>query len=344
VISAEHQLLFLQKFQRLLDEGKTVSTYKFALLASIADIAIENGDVGNGRLTISSNQIAEKFIQLYWRQSLPFPSNGEILAANNGKQAAIINQIIDAQTTHGTLARLTMDAASWTNLAKSVARVITVMPLWKLQTVGSNTIDDFLYPNIGRGSHIELKEGVAYTLRRFHPQLTNMIHGSWIRWVRRHKHNQSILGETVDLGDFLFGSERSSLTHFVPLLQEIQKGSCFYCRSKIKGTGDVDHFIPWSQYPVDRGHNFVLTHAACNRSKSDMLASTDHLNKWVERNNDQEKILTDYFDRHQIHHDLDASSATAQWAYERAEQIGSYLWQEKRQLMVADSSWRLAFA
>jgi hypothetical protein len=35
----------------------------------------------------------------------------------------------------------------------------------------------------------------------------------------------------------------------------------------------VDHFIPWSRYPADLGHNFVLAHDRCINAKSDYLAA-----------------------------------------------------------------------
>ncbi len=34
------------------------------------------------------------------------------------------------------------------------------------------------------------------------------------------------------------------------------------------GTAHIDHFIPWSRYPIDLGHNFVLAHAGCNSAKA----------------------------------------------------------------------------
>jgi hypothetical protein len=41
--------------------------------------------------------------------------------------------------------------------------------------------------------------------------------------------NLDILGETTDLNQFLFGSERASLAVVRPVLIDIQHGLCFYC-------------------------------------------------------------------------------------------------------------------
>ena len=67
--------------------------------------------------------------------------------------------------------------------------------------------------------------------------------------------------------------ERSSLDVYKNILIDVQERRCFYCREDLHRGMDVDHFIPWSRYPVDLGHNFVLAHPACNNSKSDHLAA-----------------------------------------------------------------------
>ena len=94
-----------------------------------------------------------------------------------------------------------------------------------------------------------------------------------------------ILGETADLNEFLFGSERASLAAVRPVLMDIQRGACFYGRSSLKPANtDVDHFIAWARYPVDLGHNFVLADRACNGKKRDRLPAIVHLAAWMKRN------------------------------------------------------------
>jgi hypothetical protein len=46
----------------------------------------------------------------------------------------------------------------------------------------------------------------------------------------------------------------------------------------------VDHFIPWSRYRLDLGHNYALAHTRCNVDKSDRLAAFDRLKRWHGRN------------------------------------------------------------
>jgi hypothetical protein len=61
--TSEDQIRFLVQIQRLLNEGLFVATYKFALLQSLADIAIEQGDDSEASLAVSTDAIAEKFIR-----------------------------------------------------------------------------------------------------------------------------------------------------------------------------------------------------------------------------------------------------------------------------------------
>ena len=73
--TAEEQLRFLQNLQRLLDEGVFVSTYKFALLLALADLAVEKGNVGAAPLRLTVWEIAEKFVGYYWRQVIEYPGS-----------------------------------------------------------------------------------------------------------------------------------------------------------------------------------------------------------------------------------------------------------------------------
>ena len=89
------------------------------------------------------------------------------------------------------------------------------------------------------------------------------------------------------LDQFLFGSERAPLAMYLPILREVQEARCFYCQREVKTNEErahVDHFVPWSRYPVDLGHNFVLAHGSCNLAKADHLAATEHLARWSARN------------------------------------------------------------
>lgn len=326
----EQQIQFLIKIQRLLGEGKFVASYKFALLQALADLSVEKGDDSGEPLKLTTSDIADKFIHYYWRQTMPLPvpniDEALILRQNTGQQAAVVNRIVTIrEAVNGSMARAKADPHLWMPLVSEVAEVVRVMPLWKLQTIGQE-VEDFLYPNTEVGSEIELRPGVVYCLRQFHGLIQDLIQGGWVRFVRSISTNQNLLGETIDLREFLFGSERENLNVYREFLKDIQSGDCFYCNGRIPGAGDVDHFIPWVKYPVDLGHNFVLAHPSCNRHKRDYLAAENHLGNWFERNNKHFDDMKGFFGDQGINNDLSSSNQVTRWAYEQAENASAHVW------------------
>ncbi|MCA1565744.1 MAG: HNH endonuclease [Acidobacteria bacterium] len=344
--AAEEQVRFLLNLQRLLEEGSFVATYKHALLLSIADVCVEKGDDAGGRFRISTAELAEKFITYYWRQAVPYYSTGRnqagaVLKQNTGRQAAVISAISKAREDHGnSLAQLKMNPPAWEALKRRVTETIRVMPLWKLQTVGGQKLE-FLYVGVrGDETVIELKEGVCYCLRLFYGLVHELVRGAWLRFVRSINENKSLLGTASDLSDFMFGSGRAALEVYRQILIEYQHGNCFYCLRPLKDRSDVDHFIPWSRYPVDFGHNFVLAHGACNTRKADRLAAVEHLEKWCERNEMYGEELTVAFQERNIVHDQKASWRVTAWAYEQAQLAGSFVWRQDDELVKLTSAWR----
>ena len=56
--SPDVQLVFLSKLQRFFAEGDFTATYKFALLISLADLAVELGDDSGAALELGHRGIA----------------------------------------------------------------------------------------------------------------------------------------------------------------------------------------------------------------------------------------------------------------------------------------------
>jgi hypothetical protein len=339
--SDSQQLEFLANIQRLLSEGQFVATYKYALLLALADIAVEVAGESSGTVGIETRRVAEKFIQYYWRQCIPYEPRGtagRLLRQNNGRRAAVLRHVLEARKKfHGSLAAAKQDATAWSRLVQSVDSVVRGMPLWKLQTVGRQKLD-FLYANRGRGTTIELRPGVAYCLRRFHGLIGDLVRGAWVRFVRRSNHD--LLGTTTGLAEFLFGSERADLTPAKPVLREIQCGGCFYCKRPVRvSSAHVDHFVPWSRYPVDLGHNFVLAHAGCNTSKSDHLAAAEFLNAWVERNQQHGDVMEDELGALGIVCHLPTSARVTTWAYSQVDVAGGLTWRRKNTLVQLPGGW-----
>lgn len=341
--TSDEQVVFLRNMQRLLAEGQFVASYKFALLHALADLCVLKGDDSGVPLDLQIHDIAEKFIELYWQQCRPFQASGQgsgiILAQNTGKQAAVISKVIQAQhECGGSLFRLRQTAPDlWRSLTGDVRQVVSVMPLWKLQTVGSERLD-FLYENVGRGKIITLKPGVAFCFRAFYGLLRDLIQGAWVRFVQ--KLNIYDLGNLTDLGSFLFGRERGVLEAYRPILLDVQAGRCFYCHKDLQNRMDVDHFVPWSRYPTDLGHNFVLSHPFCNNAKSDHLAAEDHLAAWIEQNKAHAAETDARLLEAALPHDLAASLRVAEWAYEQTERANGQVWVAKDVFRHLGPGWR----
>lgn len=343
----EEQVQFLRNIQRLFAEGLFVASYKFALIHALADLAVIKGDDSGAPLDIDTKDIAAKFVQLYWQQCRPFQvggaTTGLILQQNTGRQAAIISQIIDSQRECGlSLFRLKQSESDrWAKLIAEVEQVVRTMPLWKLQTVGDERLE-FLYENLDSGARITLKPGVAYCLRAFYELLRDLIEGAWVRFVQKLNANQ--LGNLTDLGTFLFGQERAGLETYRPILTDVQQGICLYCQKPLPKQTQVDHFIPWSRYPADLGHNLVLAHNQCNNAKSDYLAAENHLSAWIERNRQHQVELQSRLTEAALPYDLTATNQIAKWVYQQTEKANGQVWVTEKILKHLSPAWLQCFA
>lgn len=310
------QVEFLGFIQSLLEHGEFASTYKFALLQALADISLESDPEADGTLRIKLSSIAEKFIAYYWTQAAPFHL-AHVLQQNTGpKNAAIVGKVAEMRLKYSTLFLARASGREWRSLVSSVASQIKLMPLFKLQTVGRKQVET-LYANEVVDGCIVLKKGVQDCFRRFYGIVVRLCRREWLDMVR--KLNPSTIGAPLDLAEFLFGSERNQWPLIRPVLRELQEGKCFYCQQLLRsGQEELDHFIPWSLYPNDLAHNFVLACRRCNNAKSDDLAEGDALDRWIERNKthghriESEAALTG------LPVDANASAHVAVWAYERS--------------------------
>lgn len=281
------QLKFLKHIQQILQSGTFTSTYKFALLISITRLAIEQGQDTGAALHLEYQDIAEKFIDLYWKQSLPFQFNQYepfILKQATGQQAKIISEIQKAQQQFKTLAALRTDVLYWNRLKRTVATTVRQMPVLYLQNLNSQTIE-FLYSLEDSKQSLKLLPKVMYCLRQFSEIIEELCQKRWIDFVRLNKQNLVVLDGLPDLDEFMFAPSRNQLGQVADFLIDLQQCQCFYCGKSLKNSKyAVDHFIPWSLYPADTGHNFVLADEKCNSQKSNYLASQQFLHQWQERN------------------------------------------------------------
>jgi 5-methylcytosine-specific restriction endonuclease McrA len=327
--SAEAQLAFLAKLQRLFAEGDFTATYKFALLIALADLAVERGTEDGRELALTTREIAERFIQLYWRQAVPYGTGRPgtepgVLVQNIGAQAAVVSAIAAFRAQTG--AANPLQAAThpaYRELLNGVARTVSAQPLNYLQNFGGSTTP-FLYDRPGPGA-VVLKPGVAYCLRRFQPLVQQLARTQWADHIKANQRNRTILGDAGDLEDFLFCVSRQSLAVIAQGLRRLDGGACFYCGASTTDV-DVDHFIPFTLYPRDLAHNFVLTHPTCNRSKSDTLAGRPHLERWLDRLVKRGDALAEIGSEAGVVADATTNHRVASWAYASSAAGGGRAW------------------
>jgi 5-methylcytosine-specific restriction endonuclease McrA len=326
----EEQIIFLQQIQRLFVEGEFTATYKFALLLSLAELAVEYGDDSGDALPLEMPWVGEKFAELYWRQlaeysaGLPDTTSG-VLHQNHGAQAAVVRSlrtIYRATAGNFSLARV-HDA--WADTVRAVASTVRTMPLRYLQVLGGK-LEPFLYRYPCRPGFIDLNPGVAFNFRRYQGLIQQLARAGWVEHIRSNKQNTPMLGQLDDLESFMFGSARAALGDVASVLAPLQDHLCFYCRERIDQRAEVDHFVPWVRYPRDTAHNFVLAHRGCNNAKRDMLAGQRHLESWMSHLQKKGGEIGGQLRQLGFVADSKCSIRVALWAYEQGVETGSIGW------------------
>ena len=312
------------------------------MLNALADLCLEREPAADGSLRVPVSALAEKLIEYYWPQARPYRAvdgTGFVLVQSTGRQAAIINAIAAAQAAHATLPMARAAKLRWHTLVTRVAGTIEAMPLWKLQTVGGEQ-DEFLYAQAEFADNaVRLLPGVPAAFRALYRLVLDAVRGAWMRQITSIAANRPLL-DHADLASFLFGSERASLDGFRGVLRDHQDGRCLYCRKELRGGGSVDHFIAWSRYPADLGHNLVLAHERCNLEKRDFLAYPAHLERWHVSHLERASELAQRFDSLALPHDGERSRAIAWWAYEQGEIAGAHAWIDADRFVNLDGGWR----
>jgi 5-methylcytosine-specific restriction endonuclease McrA len=344
--SAEAQLIFLTKLQRLFAEGDFTATYKFALLIALADLAVEQGRDDGRELMLTTRQIGERFIHLYWQQAAAYGTGrpgaeSGVLVQNTGAQAAVVSAIVAVrQTMPAANPQVAARHPAYPGLLRGVTQTVSAMPLNYLQNFGGET-DEFLYERAGPGQ-ILLRPGVAFCLRRFQPLVQQLARSHWIGHLKGNRRNHAILGEADDLERFLFETSRQSLLKLAEGLRRIDGATCFYCGLGL-AVPDVDHFIPFSQYPRDLAHNFVLAHPACNRSKSAMLGARRHLERWLERLIRRSDDVAEVGAEAGLVVDAATCQRVALWSYASARAGRASAWVASNTFEVVDASYTTCF-
>ena len=298
---------FAEKVLELLDEGRYTATYKYAVLLALIDVCLEHTK-GSGAPPemLTTRQLADKIVELYWPHSMPFANSGPaaVLKQNTTGQAEIISEIMRFRARHASdpsvprwESRMRAPEA-YEGLVRRVEWKLIEMPLPRLQMMGPSC-RPFIY-EIDWDKRIEqrevtgyqrsqassfdnrvmLKPGVGEYFLQLNGLLRPLIQRRWAAMVAQLNRL-----EESQLEMFLFGADRTPTSKIRAGLWEIQGRRCFYCDARLAEPvrGHVDHFVPWSRYPDDTLDNFVVADKSCNGFKSSSLAAADHLTRWTRR-------------------------------------------------------------
>ena len=322
----EERLAFLRTLQRVLKEGDFTATYKFALLQALMDLSVESRIVDASRLWIGYRDLAARFVEYYWNHSRPYrPGQGVdgVLAQSTGRQAAVIAHIASAReaTSARTLTQLRR-GDGYEALLGRVARIIRDQPVRYIQNLNGGRVE-FLFDVEKSG--IRLKRSVAWCLQEFYDLIQGQVRAGWVAQVKAIRRNADLIGDHKDLESFLFGQDRLALGRVRERLFDLDGSRCFYCDRHAAGEMEVDHFVPWSRYPRDLGHNFVLAHRKCNGSKRDALAATEHYVHWSERLEARADHIKDAL-QDLLACDAESSRKVTLWAYRQEIDSSGMFW------------------
>lgn len=328
--TAEFQLDFLAKVERILSQGQFTTTYKFALLIALTNIAVEQGDDSGDALEVELDDVARQYLELYWNMARPYPRVGAVLkqSTNDAKPAKMITLLAsEARQSQSSYQRLRAYRAARDGLITDTRRTLAKDVLYRLQTIGRNKesqADRFLYDHpptsaeCAKLESITLKPGVAACLRRLRGVILSMVEARWALWIREK--NESLAADR-ELEQFLFGASRTNVAVYAERFYDLQDGRCFYSGDKLAGpkAGEVDHFIPWARYPFDSPFNLVLASKKVNNQLRDELKKPEWRASWLARNDTHRSRLIapapDGFAA--LAEDRETVRAIADWVYAR---------------------------
>ena len=274
-----------QRLVAVLESGQRVATYKLALLLALLDYSVEHLPTEpDSALTVPVRDLAERVIEIYWLQVLPF--EGVRLRQSTGASASILKQVLRLRAaTQSAQGRISLATARqgheivFQATVSAVALTLARQPLHRLQRVGrAPAVAPFLYDDTwlsdrvsaaqlaAHQGSVQLFPGVAWALARLAGLVRPLVEILWTADVRRL--NPQLSADVPDIAGHLFGRNRVSLQAVREALADVDGARCFYCGINLKNAGTVDHVLPWSRIGLDGLTNLVLACRRCNTDKS----------------------------------------------------------------------------
>lgn len=314
------------KLLSLLDESTVVATYKPALLMAIIDCSPELDD---GR-SLPVRRLAERAVELYWPQTVTYPTTGAVLSQNQGSQAKIVSAIVAFRNESGISARSIPErlrkTGEWNELVGTVELSLAEMPIPRLQIPFETFLYEFDWPWADHGRwkkstyrsgsrSVEFLPGVPESLIALGPLLRPFIMRWWSEKAAKLNPRVEEARSMLEFEQFMFGRDRAALDRIAEGLLDFQAGTCFYCSASIARNREIDHFVPWSQSGDDGLLNLVAACRECNSNKRSILAGPDHLESILARNEGWAADLSSLANERNWPCDVQRSSRVVRAAY-----------------------------
>ena len=325
---------------------------------AILDLTIEKTTAGGPPTSLTTRELAEEIVELYWPHASPYEPVRRVLRQGGGHadhQAEIVRAIARfRQEVAGAPEELQHRARlaqprKYEQLVRFVEWKLIEMPIPRLQVMGRDE-DRFLYEyswdqSIKRAHGLGLPGRHARSLRQ--PALAEARRGGapgQAEW-RSPAHRPAGVGRhggqherpaRDDPGEVPVrrrpyppgrGPPASPGASVEPLL--------LLRRPHQREPASVDHFIPWARYPDNGLDNLVAAHDRCNNNKRDFLAAAEHLERWRQRTRDHDDLLSALAVRLRWERNSDRSRGVASALYGRLP-AGARLWRVGSDFEVAD--------
>lgn len=323
-------LLLGQTLLSLLEDSRTQSTYKPALMLAILDEVQARPDAD----AIAVRALAERVIERFWPQTRPYPDGGLVLRQVKGGHAGpIVGALLDLRAATGATAATPLAAvrggAPYGRAVDAVELTLAEMPVRHLQHRYEDVLYTFDWPGpeqgFTRGSYrassrsLRLQPGVADALVPLAPLLRPFVVRWWTEQAARINADKLRDAHAMRaFEDFLFGATRQALARLREPLLDLQRGACLFCGTRIGRGAHVDHFVPWSVTGDDGLDNLAASCSSCNLGKGALLAGARHVESLVARNVTYDGDLRSLGEERRWPRDEERSAALRRTAYLRS--------------------------
>ena len=268
-------------FNSFFRNGKKRNTYKFGLLKSILDNAL-NYEKKNSKYYLTYRNIFVRFTENYWNLIVKY--NLRQMRRDGKSEKSKIETILEKEVDNNLIAYESLSLNEKENIIQQVEKECKQYVLGALYEDLEGCVYEFDLKKEG----IYLSEGAFNFIFKYKPELENLNYYYWAKFLEE-VNNEALTTKLLDKLE-LSTPKRADLSIYREILfNEFKENACFYCGKKLTSNIHVDHFIPWSFTKDDKIWNFVLSCPSCNIKKSNHLAPKSYIKQLNYRNHAMEK-------------------------------------------------------